>query len=377
MTAALVAATVAAAVVIVAALVFWAVRRSTRFADERVASVVADMNVRMEDMIRELGDALERVQEEDRRNRVLGELADSVDLDDVLTRTLETAGALDGVDAALVSVTIHDDHPVVATLGLSAEEGQRQVITGPPDGRDVRSIAIAYRYGPAQVSDRAIHAGIAVPLRADGAVNGYLAVFTRSLERTFDDADVGDLEQLAIRAAPAIENARRFRELRDLADYDALTGLHNQRFFHETLAREVARAERYGRSLTLIVLDLDDFKQVNDRFGHLAGDDVLADIGRRLRDVVRSADIACRVGGEEFAVILPESRRSDAEQLYGRLETSLAARASAQVGPLTLSAGVAELRANEDAKELFQRADDALYRAKAAGKGRVVSDDDR
>ncbi|MDP8911451.1 MAG: sensor domain-containing diguanylate cyclase, partial [Actinomycetota bacterium] len=363
MTAALIALAIGAAVVIVAALVFWAVRRSARRADERVASVVADMNVRMEGMIRELGDALERVQEEDRRTRVLGDLAASVDLDDVLSRTLEAACQFDGVDAALVRVAILDDEPVVATLGLSSEEGQRHAVTGPPDGRDVRSIAISYRYGPGQSSDAAIHAGVAVPLRADGGVTGYLAVFTRSPARTFDERDVSELEDLALRAAPAIENARRLRELRELADHDALTGLHNQRFFHETLAREVARAGRYGRSLALIVLDLDDFKQVNDRLGHLAGDDVLADIGRRLGDVIRSADIACRVGGEEFAVILPESRRADAEQLYARLENSLASRAEARVGRLTLSAGVAELRPNEDAKDLFQRADDALYRA--------------
>src|SRR5205085_514059 len=96
---------------------------------------------------------------------------------------------------------------------------------------------------------------------------------------------------------PALDNAKRFREARQLADLDDLTGLHNRRYFHETLAREVARAQRYDRELALIVFDLDDFKAVNDRIGHLAGDSVLADAAARVRDVVRSADIACRVAG--------------------------------------------------------------------------------
>jgi diguanylate cyclase (GGDEF)-like protein len=176
-----------------------------------------------------------------------------------------------------------------------------------------------------------------------------------------------------VRAGPAIENARRFKEARQLADLDALTGLHNRRFFHETLSREVARAHRYSRNLALIVFDLDDFKEVNDRIGHLAGDAVLAEAAERVRDVVRSADIACRVGGDEFAVILPESSLDDADQLYRRIQAAVSARPIGQVGKLHLSAGVAELRSDDDSKSFFERADEALYRAKEAGKGQVVA----
>ena len=177
------------------------------------------------------------------------------------------------------------------------------------------------------------------------------------------------------RSAPGrrIDNARRFREARQLADLDALTGLHNRRYFHETLAREVARAQRYSRSLALVVFDLDDFKAVNDRIGHLAGDGVLAEAADRVRDVVRSADVACRVGGDEFAVILPESSLKDADQLYKRLEQAISIRPVAQAGRLHLSAGVTELRPDDDAISFFERADEALYRAKGAGKGTVVA----
>jgi two-component system cell cycle response regulator len=164
------------------------------------------------------------------------------------------------------------------------------------------------------------------------------------------------------------------RRNRRLADLDALTGLHNRRYFHETLAREVARAERYGRSLALAILDLDDFKAINDEIGHLAGDTVLADVAERLRAVVRSADIACRVGGDEFAVILPESSAADAEQLYHRVQRAVAAAPVEQGGRMKLSGGIAELLEEEDPSSLFERADEALYRAKA-GKGRAVWSD--
>jgi diguanylate cyclase (GGDEF)-like protein len=248
-------------------------------------------------------------------------------------------------------------------------------MTGPPDGREARSVAIAYRYDSGQLHENGslIHGGLSVPLRAEGESLGQLAVFTRSPDRRFNETELAELEELARRAAPAIANARRFREARQQADLDALTGLHNRRYFHETLAREVARAHRYGRRLALVVFDLDDFKAINDRIGHLAGDAVLAEAAERIRDVVRSADVACRVGGDEFAVILPESTLGDADQLYRRLEHAVSARPVGQVGRLHLSAGVTELRPDDNATTLFERADEALYRAKGAGKGTVVA----
>src|SRR2546428_839884 len=254
--------------------------RSDNSTDERVAEVVASLNARMDELGRELAGALERAEEEGRRSRIFGELAGSIDLDEVLSRTLEAAGALEDADAALVMLPDPaGGKPLVATLGLSVEEAERH----------------------------------------------------------------------------------------------AITGLHKRRYFHETLARECSRAHRYERKLSLIVFDLDDFKEVNDRIGHLAGDTVLAEAAERVRDVVRTADIACRVGGDEFAVILPESSLEDADQLYRRIQNAISSRPLGQGGKLFLSAGVAELRAEDDPVAFFQRADDALYRAKEAGKGRVVS----
>ena len=356
-------------------LLVWRWQRDSS-TDGRVAEVVASLNARMDELGRELAAALERAEEEGRRSRIFGELAGSIDLDEVLARTLEAAGALRGSDAALVLLPDPaGGKPIVATLGLSVDEAERHAITGPPDGRLARSITMSYTYPSLeqQSEDGIIHAGLAVPMPGEGGSIGYLTIFTRQPAREFGEEDVRELESLAVSAGPAIENARRFREARQLADLDALTGLHNRRFFHETLAREVARAHRYDRKLALVVFDLDDFKDVNDKIGHLAGDSVLAEAAERMRSVVRSADIACRVGGDEFAVILPESSLDDADQLYRRIQHAVSSRSIGQAGKLYLSAGVADLRPQDDSVTFFQRADDALYRAKAAGKGKVVS----
>jgi diguanylate cyclase (GGDEF)-like protein len=310
----------------------------------------------MDALAHDLDGAVDRAEEERRRGRALADLSASIDLDEVLSRTLEAADAVPGADAALVSMEGPDGKPLVVTLGLSAEEAEQQAVAAEPspDG------------------DR-IHCGLAVPLEGESGRFGSLTVFSRSGDGALDERVLAELEALAERAGPALDNAKRFREARQLADLDALTGLHNRRYFHETLAREVARAQRYDRNLALIVFDLDDFKAVNDRIGHLAGDSVLADAAERVRDVVRSADIACRVGGDEFAVILPESTLADADQLYRRIQAAVSARPLALVGKLHLSAGVAELRSEDDGTSLFERADAALYRAKNGGKDQIVA----
>ncbi len=350
-------------------------RRSEASAEMRISSVVDELTARMEAMSRDLTDALERAREESRRNRLLGELAGSIDLDEVLNRTLDAAGALPGADAALIDVTGPEGEPIVAALGLSQEETDDHAVGRPPRGRRIRSLEIDYDASPDPLPGDAVSitGGLAVPIRGEAGQVGLLSIFTRAEQPSFGEAERQELEALALRAGPAIENARSFREARQLADLDALTGLHNRRYFHETLAREVARAQRYNRHLALVVFDLDDFKAINDQIGHLAGDSVLAEVAERVREVVRSADIACRVGGDEFAVVLPESALDDADQLYRRMQTAVSAKPIAQAGRLRISAGVAELKPGDDATSFFQRADEALYRAKEAGKGQSAA----
>jgi diguanylate cyclase (GGDEF)-like protein len=371
-TTALIAVGVAAAVLALALLVVLV--RSRKHGDggqQQVLTLVSEMNTRMEVMVRELSESLERAQEEGRRNRFLGELGASIDLDEVLSRTLEAGGAIPGVDAAIVSIRDGAEKPIVATLGLSAEEAQRQVVSGPPNGHEARAISIVYQYPAALEGAELVHSGLAVPVPGETAAIGFIAIYSRSPSHRFEEEMIRELEELAKRAGPAIENAWRFREARHLADLDALTGLHNRRYFHETLAREVARAQRYDRRLALIVFDLDDFKAINDRIGHLSGDAVLAETAERVRDVVRTADVACRVGGDEFSVILPESSTADADQLYHRLRGAVSSRPVGQAGRLSLSAGIADLLPDDDPTRFFERADEALYRAKELGKGQV------
>jgi diguanylate cyclase (GGDEF)-like protein len=368
-----ISAALAGCVVLLVVLLALVGRRSRRSADERVEAVVQILETRMDELAQELAGAVGRAEEEGRRSRFLGEIAGSIDMDEVLGRTLEAGERLDGVDAALIRIDARgDEGPTIAARGLAADGAE--AIAGPPDGSPARAIEVSYRYAAGAEDPKGlIHGGLAVPLEESGSRIGYLAVYSRSAGRRFDEEDVRLLEELSERAAPAIENAQRFREARQLADLDALTGLHNRRYFHETLARECARAHRYNRRLGLVIFDIDDFKVVNDRIGHLAADAVLAEAAARVREVVRTADVPCRVGGDEFAVILPEAGIEQAEQLFTRIQATIGRNPIGQAGRLHVSAGVTDLKAEDDAISLFERADEALYRAKEAGKGQSMT----
>jgi diguanylate cyclase (GGDEF)-like protein len=331
---------------------------------------------REEPATHELTRALDDAREETRRAHELSEIATSVDLDTVLGRVLGAPPPLRGIHAVMIVLPRGEgksEEPLVASIGMTAEEAVRQPVSGPPSGQPARAVRIAYSYTGEEADDGEglFRGGLSVPLRdEDDETIGTLAAFWRGSDRDVSDAELAHLEELALRAGPAIENARRFREARQLADLDALTNLHNRRYFHETLAREATRAHRYERRLSLVVFDIDDFKAINDRIGHLAGDGVLAAVAERVQSAVRGADIACRVGGDEFAVILPEATIDDAEQLYKRVQFAVAARPLGPFERIRLSAGIAELKPEDDAKTFFERADEALYRAKEAGKGR-------
>ena len=220
-----------------------------------------------------------------------------------------------------------------------------------------------------------MHGALGVPLVGRSGSIGWLGILSRDPDARFGDEDLRRLEELAERVAPAIENARRFREARQLADFDSLTGLHNRRYFHETLAREVDRAQRYQRNLSLVIVDVDGFKEINDRIGHLAGDAVLSEIAERIRQVVRSADIPCRVGGDELAVILPEVGIEQAQQLVSRIERAVSSQPIARAGRVRVSAGVAELQPNDSPTSIFERGDQSLYEAKHISKNGLAAAD--
>jgi diguanylate cyclase (GGDEF)-like protein len=196
-------------------------------------------------------------------------------------------------------------------------------------------------------------------------------------EEPFKRQDVELLEYLASQAAVSIENADLHETVQRQAVTDELTGLANVRELHATLDRELERSRRFGGTLGLMMLDIDDFKRVNDEFGHQQGDEVLSAVASVLREHSRDIDEPARYGGEELAVVLPQTDVEGAVQLAERMCEAIEALKVARVnssGHLTVTAsfGVASFPGSGgDKHALIAAADAALYRAKRAGKNQV------
>jgi diguanylate cyclase (GGDEF)-like protein len=199
------------------------------------------------------------------------------------------------------------------------------------------------------------------------------------VDRPFNEDEGRLAHWLAAQASIALENARLHRAVEQQAITDDLTGLANRRRFSESLGLEVSRAERFGGTLALVLADLDDFKRVNDLYGHQVGDDVLRRFADLMRESVREFDLAVRHGGEEFAVLLPETDLEGGVRLAERLAEALrGARFLSRSGEeftVTSSFGVAAFPAAGSAEQLMLTADRALYTAKKEGKNRVIRGD--
>ena len=228
-----------------------------------------------------------------------------------------------------------------------------------------------------------------MPLVFKEQVIGCLELIEKRATRHFGREERELAEPLAALAAVAIENARLYAGLKELAISDGLTDLYNHRYFYDRLAEEVARAQRYELPLTLLMLDVDDFKRFNDAYGHRAGDAVLRDLAELLKEQTRhKIDLVARYGGEEFAVILPGTggaggdagEPAAAAQVAERIRGAVAAASLGPPGisvPMTVSVGVASFPANAASMNgLFEAADRALYRAKERGKDRVELSDE-
>jgi diguanylate cyclase (GGDEF)-like protein len=162
----------------------------------------------------------------------------------------------------------------------------------------------------------------------------------------------------------------RAEELERLSQVDALTGLSNRRFAEERLVAEAARSERYGHPLTVITFDLDKFKEINDTYGHPAGDHVLKAFARRLESAVRKSDTAARMGGDEFLILLPECDSSRVQLLLDRLRPMETEYAGAKI-PIRFSAGWVGYERGETTQQFLERADRTLYAEKRSGKARA------
>ncbi len=210
--------------------------------------------------------------------------------------------------------------------------------------------------------------------------NGRWLFFTAAPLFDADENLIGVIETLQdITEKKLVEQALRESEekYRTMSITDALTSLFNSRHFYDQIGIETTRARRYGRTLSLLLFDLDNFKKINDTYGHLEGDQVLAAVAGVIKNNLRSMDTAYRYGGEEFTLLLPETGIAPAVNLADRLRQSIAdtpmTTSSGAVIAVTVSIGVAEYVAGEIVENFVRRADDGVYEAKRRGKNRVVA----
>jgi diguanylate cyclase (GGDEF)-like protein len=218
---------------------------------------------------------------------------------------------------------------------------------------------------------------ITVPLIARGAVKGVLNIYRLGEEATFEDEEFELAIRFADAAALALDNAQIRARLEYQAQTDSLTGLYNHRYFHERLRAELTRASRVRDSVAVLMLDIDDFKRVNDVYGHGSGDQVLTELADLLRCAVRASDVVCRLGGEEFGVIMASCDAGDALNLARRLTDALAEVEFGPAGKITISLGVSQGPEHAmNPRELVACAEAAMMTAKARGKNQIVLFDD-
>ena len=223
------------------------------------------------------------------------------------------------------------------------------------------------------VADRRIRSVLAVPLVVEDRAIGVLSVQCRR-PRAYDDHQLSVLHTIGQYAAAAMENARHF----ELATVDSLTGLFLRDYFFRRLEEEHGRARRYGGGFVVLMADLDGFKEVNDRHGHLAGDRYLRAIGAAIHERLRSADLACRYGGDEFCLLLPQTDSKGAQIIAERLRAAVSSLQVEMEGTriqATMCIGLASFPHDEpgELRSLLLKADQALYQAKRAGRDRVHS----
>ncbi len=219
--------------------------------------------------------------------------------------------------------------------------------------------------------------GLLCPIRSRGRLIGILALDKKQMNSLYSHEDIDLVMSMANQAGIVVENAQLYTQATIRATTDGLTELYNHRHFHERLEQEIARGSRFGTMFSLIILDIDLFKTYNDIYGHLAGDQILRNLAEYIEGSIRSLDMAFRYGGEEFTIILPETRLDDAYNVAERIRKRVERKMSSRVMPLTISLGMASWPADGVTKEeIIASADAALYRSKQTGRNRTCLSSD-
>jgi diguanylate cyclase (GGDEF)-like protein len=334
-------------------------------------AVFNQMSSQLEQRIDELDSERQRVQEFGQRFGAA--LAATHNVTSLLEIVVDSAMQLARADGARLLVADEGTDVLVEQLRRGELGAAAGLLDAPVRyGEGLEGRALQTRQ--AVIGDEPVPLLVA-PLVAEERVLGLLTLVGHP-DRPFGRDDAERVGSLVGQGAVAIENARLHRLIQKQAKTDPLTQLLNRREFEEQLAREVERAQRFGTPVGLVVLDLDDFKLINDRFGHLAGDGVLKAAAGAIRQCTREIDQPARWGGEEFAVILPHTGLDGAARLAERLRQAIGERQiptpDGRSVRVTASFGVAALPGNGTTQvELTAAADDAVYRSKRAGKNRV------
>jgi diguanylate cyclase (GGDEF)-like protein len=311
-------------------------------------------------------------------------------LDALLDRVAVTLGDLMPYEALHIYEVDEDKRELIPVLARSQAYESEIMKSRPRFGEGITGWAVENRRpvwtNRAHLDPRVVNvpgtpvepeALITVPLIARGALKGALNIYRIGEEAGFAEHEFELAKWFGDAAALAIDNAQIRARLEHLAQTDSLTGLYNHRFFHERLRSELTRASRSHDPVAVLMFDLDDFKRVNDVYGHGAGDQLLIQLSRVARETVRGSDVVCRIGGEEFGVIMPSCDAGDALGLAARLTERLRETEFDAAGHMTVSIGVSQGPQHAmNPRELIACAEAAMMTAKARGKNQTVLYDD-
>ena len=340
---------------------------------------------------------LNRLEEQVNRAKVLGELVrlsiTSVSLEDMLDKVVAKSTEV-LADTAFIVLESEEKYRLEAAYCADQERLKRMLMTAvniSPQavGGELLRVAME-KGGPVVISNlhdlkvapdlrsfidkHGLFSLIAAPIRSkDRILGAFISMSTPP--RMLTDQDVASAMELADFTAMVIENARLVAELQRSATTDPLTGVYNTRFFHEVLNREAARSKRYRTTLSLLMIDVDSFKAINDTYGHVVGDKLLVQIGRVLNACVRTTDLVFRCGGDEFGVVLPgtsaEGAMHVAEKILSLVQSGDILETLGYSGKTSVSIGIAEYRHGSPSENMVADADHALYDSKRSGKNTV------